>query len=46
MFFTQLSHTPFWDMYMHKIPPSPPKNTPFLGLNLKVGKMNYRLGTV
>ena len=38
--FTQPSHTPFWDMYKHKTPPSPPQNSPFPDLNLKVGKMN------
>ena len=31
-------------MYVHKTPPSPPQNNPFLGLHLKVGEMNYRLG--
>ena len=31
-------------MYVHKTPPTPPQNTRFPGLNLKVGKMNYRLG--
>ena len=35
--------TPFWDMYIHKTDPTPPQNTPFPGLNLKVGKMNYSL---
>ena len=43
-FFTQSCHTPFGDMYVHKTPPSPPQNTPFPGLNLKVGIMNYSLG--
>ena len=33
---------PFWDIYVHKIPPSPLQNTPFPGLNLKVGKMRCR----
>ena len=28
-------------MYLHKTPPTQPQNTPFPGLNLKVGKMNY-----
>ena len=46
MFFTQPSHTPFWDIYVHKTLPSPPQNTPFPGLNLKVGKMNYSLGNL
>ena len=27
-----------------KTPPTPPQNTPFPGVNLKVGKINYRLG--
>ena len=36
LFFTQQSHTPFWDMYI--------QNTPFLCLNMKVGQMNYCLG--
>ena len=31
---------------VHKTPPNPPQNTPFPGLNLKVGKMNYRLGNL
>ena len=31
-------------MYEHETPPAPPQNTPFPGLILKVGKMNYRLG--
>ena len=31
-------------MYVHKTPPTPPLNTPFPCLNLKVGKTNYRLG--
>ena len=30
-------------MYVHKTPPTPPQNTPFSGLNLKVGKTNYCL---
>ena len=34
MFFTQQSHTPFLDMYLHKIPQNPPQNTCFPGLNL------------
>ena len=33
-------------MYVHKTPPTPPQNTPFPGLNLKVGKTNYRLGNL
>ena len=33
-------------MYIHQIPQSPLKNTPFPGLNLKVGKMNYSLGNL
>ena len=44
LFFTQPSQAPFWDMCVHKTPPTPPQNTPFPGLNLKVGKMNYSLG--
>ena len=36
------SHTPFCDMYIHKTP----QNTPFPGLNLKLGKMNYSLGNL
>ena len=44
LFFTQQLHTPFGDMYVHETPQFPPQNTPFPGLNLKVGKMNYRLG--
>ena len=36
LFSTQQSHTPFANMYI-----TPPQNTPFPGLNLKVGKMNY-----
>ena len=35
---------PFRDMYEHETPPAPPQNTPFPGLILKVGKMNYCLG--
>ena len=46
--FTQPSH-PFWGyvliMYMHKTSPTPPQNTPLLGLNSKVGKMNYNWAT-
>ena len=34
----------FGDMYVHKTLQIPPQNTPFPGLNLKVGKMNYNLG--
>ena len=30
-------------MYVHETPPTTPQNTPFPGLNLKVGKMNYSL---
>ena len=41
-----LSYTPFGDMYVHKTPQSPLQKTPFPGLNLKVGKMNYRLGNL
>ena len=43
LFLTLQSHTPFGDMYVHKTPQSPPQNTHFAGLNLKVGKMNYHL---
>ena len=46
MFFTQQSHTPVLDMYLHKTPQNPPQNTCFPGLNLKVGKMNYHLGNL
>ena len=31
-------------MYIHKTHPTLPKNTPFPGLNVKVGKVNYSLG--
>ena len=31
-------------MYEHETAPTPPKNNPFPGLILKVGKMNYCLG--
>ena len=44
LFFTLPSQTPFWDMYEHETLPAPPQNTPFPGLNLKVDKMNCRLG--
>ena len=44
LFFTQLSQSPFGDMYAHKTPPNTPKTPHFPGLNLKVGKMNYCLG--
>ena len=44
LFFTQPSPTPFWDMYVHKTPPNPPQNTPFSGLILKLGILNYCLG--
>ena len=39
-------HEPLSGIYVHKTPPNPPQNSdaPFPGLNLKVGKMNYRLG--
>ena len=50
LFFTQPSHTPVGDIYIHKTPPTPgtpsqilDQKTPFPGLNLKVGKMNYSL---
>ena len=33
-------------MYVHKTPPNPTPNTPFSGLNLKVGKMNYCLDNI
>ena len=46
LFFTQQSHTPFWDIYMHKIFPTPPQYTPFPGLNLKMGKMNCSVGNL
>ena len=43
LFFTQPSDTPFpfGDMHVH-----PPKKHPFVGLNLKAGKMNYRVGNL
>ena len=44
LFFNQPLHTPFGNMYKHKTPPTPPQNTPFPGLNLKVGKTHYSLG--
>ena len=44
LFFTQQSHTPFGNRYTHKAPPTPLQNTHFLGLNFKVGTMNYHLG--
>ena len=31
-------------MYEHKTPPTPPQNTPFPSLNMKVGQINYILG--
>ena len=33
-------------MYKHKSLPAPAQNTPFPSLNLKAGKMNYRLGNL
>ena len=33
-------------MYVHKTSPTPPQNTPFPSLNLKVSKMNYSLGNL
>ena len=44
LFFAQLSQTPFWNMYKHETPPTPPQNTIFPGLKLKVGKINCCLG--
>ena len=44
LFFTQPSQTPFGNIYVHKTPPTPPQNTPFPGLILKVGQTNYCLG--
>ena len=44
LLFTQSLQTPFGDMYEHKTPPAAPQTTPFPGLNLKVGKLNYSLG--
>ena len=41
---TTTNPTPFGDMYVHKTPSTPPQTTPLPGLNLKVGKKNYRLG--
>ena len=42
LLFTQQSQTPFRDMYIHKTPPTPPQNTYFPGLKLKVCKIyNY-----
>ena len=46
LFFTQPSQTPFGNIYVHKTPPTPPQNTPFPGLILKVGQTNYCLGKV
>ena len=46
LFFTQPSYTPCGDMYIHKTHPSPPKIPAVLGLNLKVVKINYRLGNL
>ena len=39
---------PSWGYVVHKTPTSPlaPQNTPFPGLNLKVSKLNYRLGNL
>ena len=42
----RLIEDPFGDMYIHKTPQNPSQNTPFPGLNLKFGKMNYRLGNL
>ena len=41
--YSAVTHT--FQEYVHtqKTPPIPPQNTPFPGLNLKVGKMNYLL---
>ena len=44
LFLTHPSQTPFGDTYIHKTPPIPPQNTPFPGLKLRLGKMNYCLG--
>ena len=44
LFFTQLSQFPLGDMYVHKTSPTLLQNTPFPGLNLKMGKMSYCLG--
>ena len=33
-------------LHVHKTPPTPPQNTPFPCLILKVGKMNYCLGNL
>ena len=33
-------------MYVHITPPTPHQNTPFPGLNLKVGKINYGVGNL
>ena len=46
LFLTHPSQTPFGDTYIHKTPPIPPQNTPFPGLKLRVGKMNYCLGKI
>ena len=43
--YTAVTH-PFWGYVRTQNTPSPPQNPPFLGLNLKVGKMNYRLGSL
>ena len=37
---------PFWGYEQTQKPPTTPQNTPFPGLNLKMGKMNYLLGKV
>ena len=37
---------PSWGYLRTQITPSPPQNTPFPGLTLKVGKMNHRLGNL
>ena len=42
LFFTQPSHTPFG----YKTHQNLPQNTPFPGLNLPVGKMNYLLSNL
>ena len=39
-------HTPLSGICTYTKHPSPPQNSPFLGLNLQVGKVNYSLGNL
>ena len=43
LFCTLQSHSPLGGMYVNQTPRSPPQNTSFHDLNLKVGKINYSL---